>query len=94
MSILHRGKDTSHPFVAMRMYSCRQFIDFLMPHMVLRGKAAKTRLKFAHQMMNSTLVNAVLTDPGPLHVSDPAFKREMIFALCAHLGISIHTSAK
>ncbi len=86
MSILHRQKDTTNPFVGMRMYSCQQFVDFLMPHMQLRGKAAKTRLSFAHQMMNSTLVNAVLTDPGPLHVSDPAFKRETVFALCAYLG--------
>ena len=88
MSVLHRRKDVAHPFIAMRMYSCQQFIDFLMPHIQLRGKAAKTRLQFAHQMMNSTLVNAVLTDPGPLHVSDPAFKREMVIALCAYLGIS------
>ncbi len=91
-SLLNRKRRQSeetfeNPFLRVRLYSCEQFTRLLLPHLALDEVSARRRLGFAHQMMNSTLVNAVLTDPGPLHMNEPAFREEMVDGLLAYLDL-------
>lgn len=53
-----------------------------------RSAAARLRLQFAPQLLQGVLVNAVLTDPGPLRLGDAALQRQLVAALCAYLGLS------
>jgi hypothetical protein len=59
-----------------------------------RGAAAQARLRFAHQMLQGVLINAVLTDPGPLKHDDPGFARELTAALQAYLGLQAAAPAR
>lgn len=89
-SVLNRKQLEETPgnaFLQLRLYSCEQFTRLLLPHLTMDEATARRRLGFAHQMMNSTLVNAVLTDPGPLHMNQPAFREEMIDVLLAYLDL-------
>ena len=83
-----------HPFTQMRLYSCGQFVELMLRYMDKDDEASRVSLSFAHQMMNSTLVNAILTDPGPFHVEDAEFKAEMINAINAYLSGHLHRSHK
>jgi AcrR family transcriptional regulator len=51
------------------------------------SEAARSRLLFAHQLAQGVLINAVLTNPGPLRLDDPAFEAELVVAVCAYLGL-------
>lgn len=48
---------------------------------------AQGRLLFMHQMVQGVLLNAVLTQPGPLQLDDPRFTHELTLAACAYLGL-------
>lgn len=51
------------------------------------GPDAAARLGFAHQLLHGVLVSAVLTDPGPLQLDEPALVAQTARALCAYLGL-------
>lgn len=53
-----------------------------------RGDLARQHVLFAHQMLQGVLINAVLSDPGPLHLRDPQLCVELSAALCAYLGLA------
>ncbi len=54
-----------------------------------RSPAARARLVAAHQMLQGVLINAVLTDPGPLFLDDAALETELVRMLCAYLGLGV-----
>lgn len=54
-----------------------------------RSQAARARLVAAHQMLQGVLINAVLTDPGPLFLDDPALEAELVRMLCAYLELGV-----
>ena len=56
-----------------------------------RRAAARQRLQFAPQLLQGVLVNAVLTDLGPLHLDDAALQQQLVVALCAYLGLQVPT---
>ncbi len=96
MSVVNRRKDTNgevvtYPFTEARAYSCEQFVQLMMPYLNVQesaqGEQYHVRLSFAHQMINSTLMNAILTDPGPVHLNDEVFKQEMVAAISAYIGL-------
>ncbi|MEZ5606671.1 TetR/AcrR family transcriptional regulator [Ottowia sp.] len=58
-----------------------------------RSRAARARLVAAHQMLQGVLINAVLTDPGPLFLDDPALETELVRMLRAYLGLNAVASA-
>ena len=51
------------------------------------GPEAAARLGFAHQLLHGLLVSAVLTNPGPLGLDEPALVEQSAQALCAYLGL-------
>ena len=53
----------------------------------LPAAARAKRVHFATQVLYGTLVNAVLHDPGPLALADPALEAELTRLLCAYLGL-------
>ena len=58
-----------------------------------RGAAARQRLQFAPQLLQGVLVNAVLTDPGPLRLDDAVLQQQLVVALCAYLGLQVPARA-
>lgn len=91
MSVVNRRKDTNgevvvYPFTEARAYSCEQFVQLMTPYLSDHDESAQVRLSFAHQMINSTLMNAILTDPGPVHLNSDVFKQEMVAAISAYIG--------
>ncbi len=92
MSVVNRRKDTNgevviYPFTEARAYSCEQFVQLMTPYLSHNDENAHVRLSFAHQMINSTLMNAILTDPGPVHLNSEVFKQEMVAAISAYIGL-------
>ncbi len=75
------------PLVALRDRSREWVLHSMARHAGWNTSAGRARLLFAHQMMQGVLMNAVLTDPGPMHLDDLAFEAELTFALCAYLGM-------
>lgn len=75
------------PLVRLRVRSRDQFVAAMGRHPGWRTAAARRRLGFAHQMLHGVLVNAVLSDPGPLHLDEPALCRELSMALRLYLGL-------
>ena len=63
------------------------------PYLNGQDENAQLRLSFAHQMINSTLMNAILTDPGPVHLNSDVFKQEMVTAISAYIGLTPASSA-
>lgn len=49
---------------------------------------AQQRLICAHQFQQGVLINAVLTNPGPLHLDDDAFETELAAMVSAYLGLA------
>lgn len=49
------------------------------------------RIRFAVQALYGTGVNAVLNDPGPLHLADPALEREMARMMGLYLSLPTGT---
>ncbi len=54
-----------------------------------RSQAARARLVAAHQLLQGVLINAVLTDPGPLFLDDAALETELVRMLCAYLELGV-----
>ncbi|ODV10246.1 MAG: hypothetical protein ABT20_08625 [Rubrivivax sp. SCN 70-15] len=75
------------PLVRMRDRSREQLVEAMARRPGWRGAVARARLHFAHQMLQGVLINAVLTDPGPLHLDDPALEHQLVAALCGYLGL-------
>lgn len=84
----------STPLIQLRDRSREQFLAAMARWPAGRGAAAQARLRFAHQMLQGVLINAVLTDPGPLKLDDPGFARELTAALEAYLGLQAAAPAK
>lgn len=80
------------PLLQMRDQGREQFAAAMKRWPEWRGAAARQRLQFAPQLLQGVLVNAVLTDPGPLRLDDAALQRQLVAALCAYLGLQ--TSAR
>jgi AcrR family transcriptional regulator len=53
----------------------------------LAPEQRESRVGFAMQMMFGTGVNAVLNDPGPIHLADTRLERELARALAGYLEI-------
>jgi AcrR family transcriptional regulator len=75
------------PLVRMRDRSREQLVEAMARRAGWRSKPARARLQFAHQMLQGVLINAVLTDPGPLHLDDSALRDQLVAALCAYLAL-------
>jgi AcrR family transcriptional regulator len=75
------------PLLRMRDRGREQFVAAMACRPGWRGAAARRRLQFAQQLLQGVLINAVLTDPGPLHLDDAALQPQLAAALCAYLGL-------
>lgn len=76
------------PLLRLRDRSRTLLLRAMARHPGWRGAAARSRLMFAHQMLQGVLINAVLTNPGPLRLDDPALEAELVVAQCAYLGLA------
>ncbi|OJU90303.1 MAG: hypothetical protein BGO13_08400 [Burkholderiales bacterium 66-5] len=52
-----------------------------------RGDSAQEQLLFAFQLLQGVLINAVLTNPGPLYLQDPALQGQLTAVLARYLGV-------
>jgi AcrR family transcriptional regulator len=75
------------PLLRMRDRGREQFVAAMARRPGWRSAAARRRLHFAQQLLQGVLINAVLTDPGPLHLDDAALQPHLATALCAYLGL-------
>ncbi len=75
------------PLLLLRDRGRKQFFDAMIRRPGWRTVAAQRRLTFAPQLLQGVLVNAALTDPGPLRLDDPALQAELVEALCAYLRL-------
>ena len=75
------------PLLRLRDHGREQFAAAMARRPGWRSAAARQRLQFAPQLLQGVLVNAVLTDPGPLHLGDAALQPQLVAALCAYLGL-------
>ena len=79
------------PLLRLRDRGREQFAAAMARWPDWRRAAARQRLQFAPQLLQGVLVNAVLTDPGPLHLDDAALQQQLVVALCAYLGLQVPT---
>lgn len=77
------------PLLRLRDHGRAQFAAAMAHRPGWRSAAARQRLQFAPQLLQGVLVNAVLTDPGPLHLDDAALQQQLVVALCAYLGLQM-----
>ncbi|MBS0317423.1 MAG: TetR/AcrR family transcriptional regulator [Proteobacteria bacterium] len=75
------------PLLRFRDRSREQFMQAMARWPHWRSEAARRQLLFAHQLLQGVLVNAVLTDPGPLHLRDPELRAQLAATLSAYLGL-------
>lgn len=83
---------TDSPLLRLRDHGREQFAATMARRPGWRSAAARQRLQFAPQLLQGVLVNAVLTDPGPLHLGDAALQQQLVAALCAYLGLATPTA--
>ncbi len=76
------------PLVRLREASRARLLQTMARHAGWSTPSAQQRLVFAHQMMQGVLINAVLTDPGPLYLDDAAFEAELSAMVHAYLGLA------
>lgn len=76
------------PLVRLRDRSRELFLAAMARRPGWRGAAARARLGFAQQMLQGVLINAVLTDPGPLRLDDPQFEGALAATLQSCLGLA------
>lgn len=75
------------PLARVRLATRAALVEAMARRPGWSGPDAAARLGFAHQMLNGLLVNAVLTNPGPLQLDEPALLEQSAQALCAYLGL-------
>ena len=75
------------PLLRLRDRSRARFVDAMARWPRWRGAAARTRLDFAHQLLQGILINAALTDPGPLRLDDRKLRAELVSVLSAYLDL-------
>lgn len=76
------------PLLRLRDRGRVLFLAAMKRHPGWADDAARAPLLFAQQVLRSALLNAVLTDGGPLHLDDAEFARQLTRLLCAYLGIA------
>lgn len=76
------------PLLRLRDRSRALFLSAMKRHSGWSGAAARADLLFAQQILRSALLNAALTDGGPLHLDDAEFARQLTRLLCGYLGIA------
>lgn len=76
------------PLVQLRDRGRQQWLAAMARWPAWRGAAAQARLQLAHQVLQGTLINAVLTDPGPLKLDDPALAPQLGTVVLACLGLA------
>lgn len=76
------------PLIHLREASRARLLQTMAQHTDWSLPAAQQRLICAHQFMQGVLINAVLTDPGPLHLGDAAFETELSAMVLAYLGLA------
>ena len=76
------------PLICLREASRARLLQTMGQHAGWNTPAAQQRLICAHQFMQGVLINAVLTDPGPLHLGDAAFETELTAMVFAYLGLT------
>lgn len=90
---------SEHPQAWQAMSDLRTLtIDMLTQAMCVRlpeqRRMLRRRLPFAGQMINGTLINVVLNDPGPLRLHDRALERELRDAVLRYLELApVHVAA-
>lgn len=77
------------PLTRLRERSRALLLAAMARHAGWRSQAARARLLAAHQMLQGVLINAVLTDPGPLFLDDAALEAELVRMLSAYLGLDL-----
>lgn len=81
------------PLIRLREASRARLLQTMAQHADWDGPAARQRLIFAHQLVQGVLINAVLTDPGPLRLDDAAFETELAAMVFAYLGLALPQGA-
>ena len=74
--------------VHLREASRARLLQTMARHAGWNTPTAQQRLIYAHQFMQGVLIDAVLTDPGPLHLGDAAFETELTAMVLAYLGLT------
>ncbi|KJK23958.1 hypothetical protein UB46_13245 [Burkholderiaceae bacterium 16] len=82
-----RETSPSWPLARSRIEGCKHFVAAMARRPGWGTAAARKRLEFAHQMLYGVLINAALTDPGPLKLGAPALQVELLAALSAYLNV-------
>lgn len=76
------------PLIRLRECSRDLFVKGMERHAVAgHSRFSRSELLFAHQMYRSALINAALTDAGPLRLNDPEFPLHLARMLCRYLRI-------
>lgn len=81
------------PLIRLREASRARLLQTMARHADWSSPAARQRLICAHQFVQGVLINAVLTDPGPLHLDDDAFETELAAMVFAYLDLAPATRA-
>lgn len=83
---------TAHPAAWRPLVQLRERAEALLREALCERRPAQRRfladrVAFAGQMLNGTLLNAILNRPGPIQLDQPAMQRELITALTAYLRL-------
>lgn len=75
------------PLLRFRENSRAQFLHAMARWPHWQGDEAREQLLFAFQILQGVLINAVLTNPGPLYLQDPALQVHLTAVLARYLGV-------
>lgn len=76
------------PLLRLRDRGNALFLSAMKRHPGWSGAAARADLLYAQQIQRGALLNAALTDGGPLHLDDAEFAVQLTRLLCGFLGIT------
>ena len=90
---LPRGQAARSPLLRFRDRSRAQLLQAMGRWPRWQTEAGQRQLLFAHQLLQGVLVNAALTNPGPLRLKDPRLHHELVALLLAYLGLPAPAAA-
>ena len=82
------------PLLRLRDRGRALFLSAMKHHPGWSSSAARADLLFAQQILRSALLNAALSDGGPLHLDDAKFAVQLTRLLCGYLGITPPPAAR
>ena len=82
-----RAVRAQSPLIGFRNQSRTQFISAMARWGFWNSEAGRQQLEFAHQLVQGVLINAALTDPGPLHLDDAKLHEQLAAVMFAYLGL-------